>query len=225
MQDFNPVLLVMKPRDLDQVVDSIHKNIDIDTFFFEMFTETEVCAAINSFINQTEYTHYIISADDIIYDKQPTEEVLNVAQNLYNEGKTEIVTGWCNLCLGCLVSNICLQPLKLSGRKPQSSDYQFIWTEELHEKYPDEKELFTTYLTSLCFSCFPKEIIEKYPMSTYQSKTGCCSDHKFSYAFYNEEQRGSFTNMNMFFTHLKKEQDHSWKEKWMKGRPRITKVK
>jgi hypothetical protein len=222
MKIFNPVLLIMQPREIPELIESIKKNIDIETFLFRAFTEPNVCKEINKFIENSNYTHYIISADDIIYDKKASEEVLNLAKNIYESQRCEIVTGWVNLCASCELSNVCLSPLILENKKyPLFTDYPFSTINEI-QKF-NKNQILITYLTSFAFSCIPKDIIQKYPMMTYSNSYA--SDHNFSYRYYLGHNKGALTTNTMFFYHLKKSSISPIKDYWLvnKQEPKIIK--
>lgn len=210
MTKYNPVLLVMKPRKIPGVLESIKNSISIPTYLFEAYTESKVCLAINNFISRTNYTHYIISADDIIYTKSATQEILKKSQLFYENNQNVIITGWCSLCDTCPTSNLVFEPLTLqNGSYPEFIDYKFISLADINTKY-DSNAIFSTYLISFAFSSIPRNILLKYPMQTYQH--GYSSDHNFSFRYYNAEGKTAYTNRNMFFRHLKQKEDKSYRD-------------
>lgn len=230
MSMFNPALLVMQPREIPEVVRSL-QNISIDTYCFKGFNEPDVCVAINQFIleQKDKYTHYIISADDIIYDLEPSNSVLK--ESLKLSTNNIIITGWCNLYLGSKFSNVSIKPLTLSGASgPKIKDYTFQTINNILEQKTDA--IFPTYLISFCFSCIPKNILLEYPMMTYPNKSS--SDHNFSYRYYNTSLNQTpvqhptpygFTSKNMFFKHLKPSK-RSYRQFWIVGQkePHIMKI-
>lgn len=218
---YNPILMVMQPRMIPEVMNSL-KNINIEKVFFRGFNEEAVCREINDFVKQTDYTHYIIAADDIVFDQQACNNVLNESEKLYNKGETKIVTGWCNMYIkqdGSLsdLCNICEKPLTLKNTSyPLMEDYVFSNTEDVFLK----NENFETFLTSFAFSCIPKQILEKFEMRTYfcPSGLGCSSDHNLSFRMYSEGGISAVTNKNMFFRHLKRSLTRPTKQNWIVGK-------
>lgn len=218
---FRPILIVMQPRMIPEVVASL-ENLSIEKVFFRGFDEKTVCKEINKFVKQTDYTHYIISADDIIFDRQACSNVLNESERLYNKDETKIITGWCNMYIEkdqslSELCNICEKPLTLKNRKyPLLEDYLFSKTADIFLK----NENFETFLTSFAFSCIPKEILEKFEMKTYScpSGLGCSSDHNISFRMYSEEGISATTNRNMFFKHLKRSLNQPTKQNWIVGK-------
>ena len=73
---FDPVLLIMQPRLIDEAIDSL-KNIDIPRVWFRAFTEPQVMAQMNKYIKETNYSHYIIMSDDGVVSKQSADAILN----------------------------------------------------------------------------------------------------------------------------------------------------
>ena len=61
---FNPVMMVMQPRFIWESLASLKKNIDIPTAYFRAYSEPQVIKAMNKFINETSYSHYIVMSDD-----------------------------------------------------------------------------------------------------------------------------------------------------------------
>ena len=56
---YNPCLLIMDPRILMPALESIKECVDIPVTYFRAFTEPQVLVAINQYIRETNYTHYI----------------------------------------------------------------------------------------------------------------------------------------------------------------------
>lgn len=222
----NPVLLVMKPRHIPEVIDSIDKNINIPTIFFQSFTEIEVCKKINEFIESTSYTHYVISADDIIFHKQSVDEILKVSKYFHDRGQKEIVTGFCKLCQTSSTTNLCFKPLEMRDQKNPKLTldiYNFIEESVLNQEINNDTYLFYTYLISFAFSCIPRSYLIKYPMQTYLN--GFASDYNFSSRFFLGEHKGAYTNKTMFFEHLKKNKKKPYKYTLFKERQTITRFK
>jgi hypothetical protein len=216
---FDPVLLVMKPRHIPEVIDSIDKNVNIPTMFFQAFPEIEVCKKINEFIQSTSYTHYVISADDIIFHKQPVDEVLKISKHFHDSDRQEVVTGFCKLSRTSSTTNICFKPLEMvDNKKPQLTldKYYFIEESELNQKINNDTYLFYTYLISFAFSCIPRSYLIKYPMQTYLN--GFSSDHNFSSRFFLGEHKGAYTNKTMFFEHLKQDKNKPYKHTFFKNK-------
>jgi hypothetical protein len=212
----------MQPREIPEVVKSIEDNVSIPKVFFRAFTEKQVCLEINKFISETNYSHYIISADDIVYEKDSCNAVIEKSEQFHSLGQLKVVTGWCNMFLdkdGKLsdMCNLCFKPLSLQNSSyPVLSDYSF---EKTHEQLKREGD-FETFLSSFAFSSFPREIILKYGMDTYLTPSGiyCSSDHNLSYRMYLAEGLSATTNRGMFFRHLKRHIVSPLKKHWLVGK-------
>ena len=47
---FDPVLMIMQPRHIDEAINSLKENIDIPKVWFRAYTEPQVMAQMNKFI-------------------------------------------------------------------------------------------------------------------------------------------------------------------------------
>ena len=90
---FNPVMMVMQPRQIWESLVSLKKNIDIPTAYFRAYTEPQVIKVMNKFINETSYSHYIVMSDDGVVSKKAADTILK-----YGEMKEyDVFTGWMNM--------------------------------------------------------------------------------------------------------------------------------
>ena len=133
MSDFRPVLLQMQPRDIPEAIKSIKDNINIPKVWFKAFTEPQVCDEINKFVARTNYSHYIINADDVVLTKEAVDCVLENAPNY------DVFTGWVNMHLNpdrslSALSNVCFEPITLAGTYPVRSDYPWVNCDEVFLK-------------------------------------------------------------------------------------------
>ena len=90
---FDPVLMIMQPRQIDESINSLKHNIDIPKVWFRAFTEPQVVWQMNKFIRETNYSHYIVMGDDGVVSKKAADTILK-----YGEMKEyEVFTGWMNM--------------------------------------------------------------------------------------------------------------------------------
>ena len=126
---FDPVLMIMQPRQIDESINSLKQNIDIPKVWFRAYTEPQVVWQMNKFIRETNYSHYIIMSDDGVVSKKAADTILK-----YGEMKKyEVFTGWMNMHLTpngeySLESTICL------GWIPEWKDIQKVQKES---EYPE----------------------------------------------------------------------------------------
>ena len=92
---FNPVVLIMQPREIVESINSLKENVNIPKVWFRAFTEKQVMYEMNCFIENTKYSHYIINGDDVIVYKDSMDVILKYAQM----DEYEVVTGWMNMHL------------------------------------------------------------------------------------------------------------------------------
>ena len=55
---FDPVLMIMQPRHIDESINSLKQNIDIPKVWFRAYTEPQVVARMNLYIKETNFSHY-----------------------------------------------------------------------------------------------------------------------------------------------------------------------
>jgi hypothetical protein len=240
MSKFNPVVLITQPREITEVINSMKKYIKYPKVWFKGYTEPEVTKEINRYVRNTNYSHYIICADDVIVNEQVFEEMdkyVNIFSP-HHETSRDIVTGWCNLDIdhidGSLKrdSNIAEKEITLeNGIWPLTSDYEFSSIQNILSR----KGLIQTYLSSFALSCVPRETLIGYPLTTYKTPgflfertpraqpRGCCSDHEFSRRI-TEDGIKIWTTPKMFIKHLREERDPFLKKNWIVGKvePTIT---
>ena len=66
---FNPVMMVMQPRQIEEAINSFKNNIDIPKVWFRAYTEPQVVAQMNKFIKETSYSHNIVMCEDGVVSK------------------------------------------------------------------------------------------------------------------------------------------------------------
>ena len=90
---FDPVLMIMQPRQIDESINSLKENIDIPKVWFRAYTEPQVVEQMNRFIRETNYSHYIVMGDDGVVSKKAADTILK-----YGEMKEyDVFTGWMNM--------------------------------------------------------------------------------------------------------------------------------
>ena len=219
---FNPILLNMQPRDIHECINSIRENVKIPKVWFRAFTEDQVMYEMNCFIESTNYSHYIINADDVIVYKDSMDVILKYAQM----DEYEVVTGWMNMHLeedGSFSKISTVQfgnfpaPKDING--PVRSEYPPKMSVE--DVLNSPKEIMQTSMAPFAMSCARRELFERFPLKTHLN--GCSSDHFFSYRL---QKAGIkvWTHPDAFIKHLRR----GWsplRVNWLVGkiRPEIVK--
>lgn len=199
---FNPVVLIMQPREIVESINSLKENVNIPKVWFRAFTEEQVMYEMNCFIENTKYSHYIINGDDVIVYKDSMDVILKYAQM----DEYEVVTGWMNMHLeedGSFSKISTVQfgnfpaPKDISG--PERTDYPPKMTVE--DVLNSPKEMMRTSMASFAMSCARKELFMRFPLQTHLN--GCSSDHHFSYRL---QKAGIkvWTHPDAFIKHLRK---------------------
>ena len=226
---FNPVMMVMQPRQIWESLGSLKKNVKIPTAWFRAYNERQVVAEMNKFINETSYSHYIVMGDDGVVSKKAADTIL---EHLQDE-RLDVFTGWMNMHLekdgnyskestipafrlGELVPGA--QPILYTGLKPISnpshgpvrSDYPpwapISWVME-------QKGLIKTNYANFAMSGTRREIFLEYPLGIYPNDTA--SDHHWSYRLQNAGIQ-VYTHTDAFIKHLRQGWT-PWRHNWLVG--------
>lgn len=199
--NFNPVFMMQHPREIPEVIASVHSVVNIPRVWFKAFVEREVLEAMNNFVAETSYSHYFVSSDDAIIYKKSFDACLKYCAR----DNLDVFTGYCNMHIEkppnvlSDVSNIQLNPLRLADpRGPSVYDYG-EWT-KLKEVF-DKEGLFRQYLAGMALSCFSRETLLEFPLGVYSN--GFAGDHNISYRL---QQQGVkiWTHPDAFLLHLRR---------------------
>ena len=74
--DFDPVLMIMQPRHIDEAINSLKENIDFPKVWFRAYTEPQVQAQMNKFVKKTKFSLYIVMGDDGVVSKKAADTIL-----------------------------------------------------------------------------------------------------------------------------------------------------
>ena len=208
---FKPVLMQMQPRMLDAPIKSIKQNVNIPRVWFRAFTEPEVCKQMTQIVKETDYTHYIVNSDDQIIYQRAFDTVM------HNAKKYDVFTAWGNMHFDgnqmSNIANVCYGHFKTinTDRWPERSDYP-KW--ETINEVLSYSHIRQTSIATFFFSCFKREILDHYDISTYSN--GNASDHHLSYRIQRDATYTIWTHKNAFVRHLRQ----GWgplKTNWLVG--------
>ena len=213
---FNPVLMIMQPRQIDVVIDSIKDNVKIPKVWFKAYTEPEVMEEMNKFVRKTNYSHYIIVGDDAIVYKKAVDTVLKYGEM----DKYEVFTGWMNMHLvepslsrkpwGKLTfedydlseeSTVCWGefPLMKSAWAPTREEYP-PWV-SVKDMMNGPQKIRQTSMANFGLSCARRELFLEFPLRTHQS--GKASDHEWSNRLHTAGIK-IWTHPDAFIKHLRR---------------------
>ena len=82
---FDPVLMIMQPRYIDQAINSLKENIDIPKVWFRAYTETQVVDQMNKYVRETDFSHYIVMGDDGVVSKEAADTILKYGEKVKND--------------------------------------------------------------------------------------------------------------------------------------------
>ena len=215
---FDPVMMVMQPRQIWESLVSLKKNIDIPTAYFRAYTEPQVIKVMNKFINETSYSHYIVMSDDGVVSKKAADTILEHMQ----DDRLDIFTGWMNMHLeqdGSYSKESTIPAYRLAemipgghpiiAHRPWSNDSPWVpisWVME-------QQGLIKTNYANFAMSGARREIFLKYPLGIYPNNTS--SDHHWSYRL---QQAGlqAYTHKDAFIKHLRQGWN-PWRHNWLVG--------
>ena len=202
---YNPCLLIMNPRILMPALESIKECVDIPVTYFRAFTEPQVLEAINQYIRETNYTHYIMCGDDAIFTRKAVDCVLK-----YTEDESyDVFTGWMNMHIEdngnfSRESTVCfgrLPPIADEGWGPERDEYPPWVSMQTMARYKTREEPLRTAYANFALTGMKREMWLKYPVMTHPR--GNSSDHQLSYRL----QSGGievWTHPDAFITHLRR---------------------
>ena len=209
---FNPCLLVMQPREIQDCLDSIKECFDIPTVYFRAFSEPMVCREMSKYIRENDYTHYIIVGDDHITTKPAAQCVLDHTE----DSRYEVFTGWMNMHLeenGFMSQNSTVS----YGPLVQISDPTGPTREEYGKWEPMQiirglpAQPFRTAYANFALTGATKELWERFPLSTHTR--GNSSDHQLSYRLQTAGVK-VWSHPSAFIKHLRR----GWRpllDKWL----------
>jgi hypothetical protein len=198
---FNPVLMIMQPREIDEAISSLKQNIDIPKVWFRAYTEPQVVEEMNKFIKKTEFSHYIVMSDDGVVSKRAADTILK-----YGEMKEyDVFTGWMNMHIesdGSLspISTVSqgMLPKILDDNGPIRKEYP-PW---IPMKWVEKQEgVIQITMANFAMSIAERDIFLKFPLLTHPN--GCSSDHHWSYRL-QQARLKVWTHPKAFIKHLRR---------------------
>ena len=211
---FDPVLMIMQPRHIDESINSLKHNIDIPKVWFRAFTEPQVVDEMNKFIRETNYSHYIVMSDDGVVSKKAADTILKYGEmNEY-----DVFTGWMNMHLGddgsfSEISTVCLGwiPEFKDPAGPVRGEYpewqSMAWVKTFGDK------VIRTAMANFAMSIAERELFLRFPLRTHRNDRA--SDHHWSYRL----QRAGvkvYTHPDAFIKHLRRGWS-PWRHNWLVG--------
>ena len=211
---FDPVLMIMQPRYIDEAINSLKENIDIPKVWFRAYTETQVVDQMNKYVRETDFSHYIVMGDDGVVSKAAADTILKYGEKV----KNDVFTGWMNMNLEkdgsfSKISTVCqgrFPPLINNAVGPGREGYPPRKT----VKWVESQEGFIqTAVACFAMSLARREMFLKFPLQTYPN--GWSSDHHWSYRL----QRAGitvWTHPEAFIKHLRRGWK-PWRHNWLVG--------
>lgn len=147
-----PLLIIMNPRRIPEAMLSIGA-LDIDKAWLSCFWEKDLEPVIDDIVDNTDYTHFLLLADDTIPEQPALDLVLGYLPNF------PVVTAYCNNDVTSPNVNITTRPFENRERSVWE-DYHF-YTREEADGYPDE--IIPSYFAGACLTGMSKAFWRCYP--------------------------------------------------------------
>ena len=211
---FDPVLMIMQPRRIDEAINSLKENIDIPKVWFRAYTEPQVMAQMNQYIKETNYSHYIVMSDDGVVSKQAADIILKYGEMT----EYDVFTGWMNMHIErdgtfsyiSTVSQGRLPEILENEKGPSREEYP-AW---LPMKWVENQVgVIRTRMANFAMSIAHREIFLKYPLMTWPN--GRASDHLWSFQL-QEDGLKVWTHPDAFIKHLRRGWK-PWRHNWLVG--------
>jgi len=194
----NACLLIMNPRRIDRVIDSI-KPINIKKVWFTGFNSLQISGVLNDYVKNTNYDYYIVTSDDLVLNQTAFTNVLD------KMSKFDVFTGYCNLYVDSEYVSLAKSPVTLKQQDyPRADDYDLL---KLDEVVNYKNQIIETFLVSYSITTIKRDLWLEFPFAKYtavaRGKTsGVSSDHNFSMRLTNAGIK-MFTHRDSFCYHLK----------------------
>ena len=199
---FDPVLMIMQPRHIDEAINSLKENIDIPKVWFRAYSERQVMARMNQYINETNFSHYIVMSDDGVVSKEAADTILKYGEKV----EYDVFTGWMNMHIEPDGSFSKISTVS-QGYLPQILEYE---KGPLRHEYPpwlpvewvrNQEGMIRTKMANFAMSVAKREIFLEYPLTTWPN--GRSSDHHWSFRL-QESGVAVWTHPDAFIKHLRR---------------------
>ena len=211
---FDPVLMIMQPRYIDEAINSLKENIDIPKVWFRAYTESQVVDQMNKYVRETYFSHYIVMGDDGVVSKEAADTILKYGEKV----KYDVFTGWMNMHLEndgsfSKISTVCQGtfPSPINKRVGPGREGYPPW--KTMEWVTSQEGFIQTAVANFAMSVARREMFLKFPLQTYPNN--CSSDHHWSYRL----QRAGikvWTHPEAFIKHLRRGWA-PWRINWLVG--------
>ena len=214
--DFDPILMIMQPRRIDEAINSLKENIDIPKVWFQAYTEPQVMAEMNKFVRESNFSHYIVMSDDGIVSKKAADTILKYGEKISYK---EVFTGWMNMHIEedgsfSKISTVCpgtFPPKIFSTRNGPGREGYPPW--KSMEWVKKQEGFIPTAMANFAMSIARREMFLRFPLGVHPN--GCASDHHWSYRLQNAGIK-VWTHPEAFIKHLRRGW-HPWRMNWLVG--------
>lgn len=166
--DFNPALLIMNPRRIHRCCQALGE-LDIDKFWLTAMWERELEKVVDDIVERTDYTHFLMTADDVVPSNDCLERVLTAMRT----AGEACVTGYCNNFIGSPHVNLTKTPFRESTSVLR--DYDFFTREEV-DAMPGS--IFRSCFAGMMLTGMSRGLWKRFPFRavTTTDFRGYCSD-------------------------------------------------
>jgi hypothetical protein len=165
MKRFNPIIFIMRARQIPESLESIAKfpypKVWVE-YYREREIEKEVWPKLFEEIVLKDYSHISIFSDDAFMDASAAKEVIETVK------LNPVTCGWCNIDSGPL-TNISKTPLIYAYPKAYRVK-ELMYTIEEVENY--QEEVIQTWFTGFSMHTMSVDLWKRFPFMSYPGSAG-----------------------------------------------------
>ena len=162
-----PLLVVLNPRKIQPVLEAFDA-LRIEKAYVSGYTELELVPVLAQLVESTDYSHYLVSADDVIVSQRALDSLLWLLET------HPVATAWCHLDSRDPRVNITRTPLR--DLRPTVESYDFYRYEDVLG-WP--QEVVPTSFAGMAPQGMSRELWQRFPFNTYSS--GWAGDYHVSW--------------------------------------------
>src|ERR1017187_6257245 len=153
-----PLLVIMNARHIERALNAFQA-LTIDCAYVSGYTEPELKDVFAGLIDNTDYSHYIITSDDVVVRQRAVDAVLDLLKAGH-----PVATGWCNHDL--IEPGVNIQKTRLPSLAHPTTREQWNWY-HFAEVLSYPTDAIPTYFTGMCLTGMSKEMWQQFPFDSY----------------------------------------------------------
>lgn len=159
-------LMVMNPRRIRPVLESLEALRGVDLCYFVALTQSEIREPMAEFVDGCDYRVLLLVSDDVVVTQAGVDNVLA------NHRADQCTTGYCNLSVKGKWRkhvNLCTEPLP--AKQPTADSFSFPLADDVTDG-------MRTYFAGHCLTAMHREAWQRFPFDCYRPEgRGTGSDY------------------------------------------------